>query len=135
MGASAMGLRREKLLDRDGWVWCYELTSERLNLRLFRLLPIGSVALRRIVYIRQRGADDMSGLFRDALLKPFKSWYWPHPIMSYHRGHSTPYIIRTDRGARIFVRLRSGFHYRLRDAMGNARFNHVRAEAPVADVS
>lgn len=127
--------RREEVLDRDGWIWCYELTSERLNLRLFRLFPIASIALRRMVYIRQRAAGDIADLLLDAIKKPFKSWYWPHPAMSYHRGHSTPYIIRTERGTRVYVRLRGGFHYRLRAAMGAARFNHARDAAPIASVS
>lgn len=108
-------------MERDGFVWCYELTNEHLRLRLFRALTLGRIALRQVAYIRQRGADDLSGLFRDMFLKPFRAWYWPHPAMSYKSGHSTPYVIRTQDGTRVFVRLRSGFHYRLRAAIGNAK--------------
>ncbi len=109
------------MLERDGFVWCYELSSDRLRLRLFRLFTLGRISLRNVVYVRQRGADDLAQLVRDMFLKPFRSWYWPHPAMSYRSGHSTPYVIRTQGGTRIFVRLRSGFHYRLRAAIGDAK--------------
>lgn len=112
---------KERILERDGYVWCYELTSERLRLKLFRTIPLGSISLRKVVYIRQRSSDDMARLFKDVVLKPFRTWYWPHPAVSRHPGHSTPYVIRTRGGTRVFVRLRGAFHYRLRAAIGAAR--------------
>lgn len=112
---------KERILERDGYVWCYELTSERLRLKLFRAIPLGSISLRNVVYIRQRSSDDLAGLLKEVVLKPFRTWYWPHPAVSRHPSHSTPYVIRTRRGTHVFVRLRSSFHYRLRAAIGAAR--------------
>lgn len=108
-------------MERDGFVWCYELTNDHLRLKLFRILTLGRISLRQVAYIRQRGADDLSGFLLDMFLKPFRAWYWPHPAMSYRSAHSTPYVIRTQGGTRVFVRLRGGFHYWLRAAMGNAK--------------
>ena len=53
--------------------------------------------------------------------RPFRSFYWPHPILVPDRGITTPYVIRTRRGRRIYVRLGLGYHYRLREAVGRAR--------------
>jgi hypothetical protein len=116
------GLR--KRVERDGFVWCYELTHDCLRLKLFRCIPVGRIRLRDVIYIRQRSAGDLAEWWRDFFFKPFRSWYWPHPLMSYSAGSSTAYIIRTRNGrngCRIYVRLRGGFHYQLRAAMGHAR--------------
>ncbi len=107
--------------EQDGFIWCYELSSDHLALKLFQCLPLGRIRLSNVVYVRQRSAGDLAAWWRDFFLKPFRSWYWPHPVMSHKVGHSTPYIIRTRSGNRIYVRLRGGFHYRLRDAIGKAR--------------
>ena len=122
-----MSATRKRAVERDGFVWCYELSADYLRLKLFRLITLGRISLGHIVYIRQRGGSDVAALLRDMLFRPFRTWYWPHPAMSYNAGFSMPYVIRTSHGIKVYVRLRSGYHYRLRDAMGNARAGRRRA--------
>lgn len=119
VSATRMTGRRET----DGVVFAYTLSRRRLTLKLFRLLPVGSVRLEHVLYIRQRSGADVHQLFRDMFTHPFRSWYWPHPAMSYSKGQSTSYVLRTRRGCRLYVRMRTGFHYRLRDAVGQAKAN------------
>jgi hypothetical protein len=72
-------------------------------------------------YIRQRSGSDLKDFFLDLFLRPFKSWYWPHTLVRNGGLRSSPYIIRTSKNRNIYVRLKVGYHYRLRAAMGEAR--------------
>ncbi|MDZ4198059.1 MAG: hypothetical protein U1E27_02105 [Kiritimatiellia bacterium] len=107
--------------DREGFIFAYEISSEIFCLKLFRVLPVAWIHLRDIQYIRQRSGEGVGGLFAEFFGHPFRSWYWPHPLMSFSPAESTAYVIRLDSGHQIFVRLRAGFHYRLRAAMGRVR--------------
>lgn len=105
----------------DGFVFAYEISDTHFSLKLFRLIPLGRVRLDDMRYIRQRSSSDLQDFFSDLLLRPFKSWYWPHTLIQNGGLRSTPYIIRTRKNRNIFVRLKVGYHYRLRAAMGEAR--------------
>jgi hypothetical protein len=116
-----MSPRKRRDAEYEGIVFAYELTRTHLRLRLFRRLTLGRVPLSSVLYVRQRGAEDLRRLLRDMFAEPFRSWYWPHPLMSRDGARSTPYVLRTERGARVYLRLRPGYHYRLRAAVGEAR--------------
>ncbi|MCX7818927.1 MAG: hypothetical protein N2652_06960 [Kiritimatiellae bacterium] len=101
----------------QGIVFAYGLTRHRLILALFRLLPVAWVRYEHIVYIRQRSVDDLK-----SALVPGRGWYWPHAwFLGRADFDHAPYVIRTRAGRQIFVRLRHGFHYLLRDRVGEAR--------------
>ncbi len=101
----------------QGVLFAYGLKRHRLVLALFRLLPIAWVRYEDIVYIRQRSAGDFRSMF-----VPGRAWYWPHAwFLGRADFDHAPYVIRTRRGREIFVRLRHGFHYALRDRVGQAR--------------
>lgn len=108
-------------MEYDGLVFAYALSRDWLTLKLFRLIPLARVRLAKVIYIRQRVWSDVSELAGDAVKRPFRSWYWPHPIYFGGVGRHAAYVIGTEDGTRIYVRLRTGFHYRLRDAVGRAR--------------
>lgn len=98
-------------------LFAYGLTRHRLVLALFRLLPVAWVHYEDIVYIRQRGAADFRSIF-----VPGRASYWPHAwFLGRADFDHAPYVIRTRSGREIFVRLRHGFHYVLRDRVGQAR--------------
>lgn len=106
---------------RDGFVFSYEISGTHFSLKLFRLIPLGRVRLDDMRYIRQRSDSDLRTLFSDFFRRPFRSWYWPHTLVQNGGLRSSPYIIRTRNNRNIFVRLKVGYHYRLRAAMGEAR--------------
>ncbi len=101
----------------QGVVFAYGLTRHHLVLALFRLLPLAWVRYEHIVYIRQRSGSDVRSIF-----VPGRAWYWPHAwFLGRPDFDHAPYVIRTRSGREIFVRLRHGFHYALRDRVGRAR--------------
>ena len=105
----------------DGVFFSYVISEHHFGLRLLRCLPLGRIRLRDIQYIRQRGSSDLGDLFADMLFHPFRSWYWPHPLFMGGMHDSAAYVIRTSRGTRVYARLNTRFHYRLRAALGRAR--------------
>ena len=112
---------RHRGVEYDGLLFAYALSREWLALKLFRVIPLARVRLARVVYIRQRVWSDLGELVGHAVKRPFRSWYWPHPFFLGGAGRHAPYVIGTEQGTRIYIRLRTGFHYRLRDAVGRAR--------------
>jgi len=119
------GMGREhdsnKYREFDGWLFSYEITNSRFLLKLLRLIPIASFRLDDVRYIRQRSGEGMWGLWGEFRDHPFRCWYWPHPVMSRSPKDSSPYVIQLLSGRKVFVRLRAGFHYSLRAAIGTAR--------------
>jgi len=112
----------------DGWFFAYALTRQHLSLQLFRLIPLARVRLENIVYIRRRGAEDVNALWRH----PFRYRYWPHPLDGYGRFRSHAYVAKCRSGARIYLRLKTGFHYHLRTFVGDCRSALERAPQPVS---
>lgn len=113
----------------EGWFFSYGLLSDRLALRLFRLFPLASVELSKVANLRQRSKRDITRLANDALRFPHRCWYWPHPLFMGRPGFDhAPYVITTTRGTHIYLRLKHGFHYRLRTAINDARL--ARSEQP-----
>lgn len=101
----------------QGVVFAYGLLRHRFVLALFRVLPVAWVKYEDIVYIRQRSPTD----FR-SMLVPGQVWYWPHAwFLGRPDFDHAAYVICTRRGRQILVRLRHGFHYALRDRVGQAR--------------
>lgn len=125
-----MPVRRRSRSVWEGWVFAHGLTEDRLLLRLFRLFPLARVRLAEVEFLRQRSARDLSRLAGDTLRRPARSWYWPHPLFMGREGFDhAPYVLGTRGGTRVFVRLRHGFHYRLREAIHHARRTGGPAES------
>lgn len=105
----------------DGWVFAYEITATHFTLKLFRCIPVAWLRLDRVRHIRQRSDGAFFHVAAELLTSPLRKWYWPHPWMSRSPLASGPYVIRMASGRGVYVRLRTGFHYRLRAAVGEAR--------------
>jgi hypothetical protein len=114
-------MTRKHCKEREGFFFALTLDRKRLGLRLLGILPVASIRLRRIRYIRQRGGGELFQLFRDSLRHPLRSWYWPRPGLARGVHHSAPFMVCMQSGRRIYLRLRPGFHHRLRSAVGEAR--------------
>ncbi len=110
--------RRSLVLDREGFIFSLVLDERRLRLRIFRIFTVGCIHLDNIRYIRQRGGQELGRIFWDSVRYPFRFWYWPRPGVKRRVHHSTAFTICTRRRRYVFVRLRPGFHHRLRTAVG-----------------
>lgn len=113
--------RSERVIARDGRLFVLVLGDERLRIRLFGVITIGRLHLEDIRYIRQRGGRELMRLLSDSVPHPWRCWYWPRPGVSRNVHRSTAFVIRTQSGRRIYVRLRPGFYHRLRLAIGASR--------------
>jgi hypothetical protein len=120
---------RRRRADVEGWLWAIVRDDRSLRLRLFRWITVARVRLDDVRALRQRGQRDLAALARDIVRRPFRCGYWPHGWMARGGHRSTAYVLHTRRGGRIYLRLRPGFHYRLRAAVGAARA--ARYEPPV----
>lgn len=113
----------------EGFVFAHVLSNRALSLRLFRLLPVGYIRLDRVAYVRRRSPRDLRNLFL-----PGRCYYWPHPLfMGRAEFDHAPYMIRMVNGAQVFVRMRHGFHYRLRDAIGRVKADAAEQAARAAE--
>lgn len=117
-----MPVRRRNKPAWEGWIFAYQLTSGSLKLWCLRCIPLGRIRLSEVSFLRQRSQEELSRLARDAVTRPARSWYWPHPFRMGRAGFDhAPYVLGTTGGTRIYLRLKHGFHYRLREAIGRAR--------------
>ena len=108
----------------QGFLLSVHLTRDALVWRLLRLIPLARLRLDRVTGLH---AGSWSDFFpqRPRHWKRFlRSRYWLHFAPGDVQRTAPLYVLETPR-RRIFVRLQSGFHYRLRLALG--RFAERRA--------
>ena len=117
---------------RDGFFFTYQITPTHFGLNFMRVVPLARVRLDQIQYIRTRSGERLAGLLSELLAHPFKCRYWPHPMMKTAPWQSTPFVVRLYSGRRIFIRLRAGFHYQLRAAVGEARLAAGKTPMPAS---
>ncbi len=111
----------------QGFLFSLHLSDEALVLRLLRLLPLARLRL-----------DDVTGLHagcwsdffpqRPRHIKRFlRSRFWFLFVRGDFQRTAPMYVLETRR-RRIFVRLQSSFHYRLRLALGKAAERRAQLE-------
>lgn len=105
----------------EGFVFAYVIQRGTFRLKFLRLLPLARIRLNEIRYIRARSSNGVGGLISEWLSRGGRCVYWPHSQFFRSSDHNFAYVIGMQSGVRIFVRLGTGFHYKLRAAMGRAR--------------
>lgn len=105
---------------RQGRLFRIRLSRRWLSLWLLGFLPLGWIRLDRIVGVEQR---EVGEFWRPGLKRTLLAWrYWLWPSSP---GRALPrpgmFVVRTSSGARVWMRLRSGLHYQLREAVHRNR--------------
>jgi hypothetical protein len=98
----------------EGRIFAYELTPDRLRLLLFRRLPIAWIRIEEIHYLRQATLSE----YFSRCLSVFDCHLWPTFVSREPGVPLQLFLIRTHSGRRIYLRMRSSFHYRLRSELG-----------------
>ena len=100
---------------RQGILFRIRLSERRLSLWLLGVVPLGVVPLESVKYIQQR---DMAEFWKPGVRRvffPWRYWFWPSSPGRPPGPKPGLFLIRTRRGTLIWVRLRSGLHYQLRE--------------------
>jgi hypothetical protein len=117
---SAVTLRLTSTIVKDyqGLFFAYELTAKRLSFKLFRLIPLVWVDLKDVDCMRVSSHEQLIHKCFRNILRLFKYEYWPSFVAGQRHGLSALYVIKTDNSRYIYIRIKPGFHYRLRSAIG-----------------
>jgi hypothetical protein len=105
----------------EGGVFAYVIQRGTFQLKFLRLLPLARIRLDEVRYIRARSSNGVGGLIAELFSRGGRCVYWPHSQFFRSSDHNFAYVIGMQSGVRVFVRLGTGFHYKLRAAMGRAR--------------
>jgi len=92
-----------------GSLCSYVLSGEHIIGNLFGIIPIRQIHLGAVNYLRLATSDEAPPLY--LLFNYFQ-------FMSYRRAVRPVYVLQTRAKRRIFLKLDSGTHFRLRQALG-----------------
>jgi hypothetical protein len=87
----------------------YELSGDHIICRLFGYIPIRRIHLGAVHYLRLATRSEVSPVFF--------IFNWPQLILSHRRSVCPVYILQTRKRHRIFLKLESGAHFKLRQAI------------------
>ncbi len=90
-----------------------------MTLWFLGLIPVGVLSLSCIEHIQKADRWDFLCGGAKRWLLPWRYWFWPSSPGP--QPHAGLYEIRTRHGLRIWIRLRSGLHYQLREYSHRAR--------------
>ncbi|RKX47437.1 MAG: hypothetical protein DRP64_00995 [Verrucomicrobia bacterium] len=92
-----------------GSVCSYELCGNTIMVRLFGLLPVQTIHLADVHYLRLAARDEPTTAY---LL-----FNWPQ-LLPHYRSVSPVYVLQTHKRRRIFLKLNGRAHFKLRQAIG-----------------
>lgn len=92
----------------------YQITSESLTTKLFRIITLNSIPLNKVMDIREADSQDVTGLNR-------LNWF---SFLPWRRTSCPVYTLQADaKSPRIFMKLDRGSHLDLKQTLG-ARHAH-----------
>lgn len=104
----------------QGLIWRMRLDKEGLTLWCFGILPLGRVRLDRVVSLNKGSRRDF---YRWGWHRGFCWWrYWNWPGCRRYKGQRCDtFVIALESGTRIWLAMRPGFHYQIREKIHLAR--------------
>lgn len=87
----------------------YELNGDHMVGHFLGLIPISKIHLGAVHYLRLATRREVSPLY--FLLN------WPQMLLASRRSVCPVYILRTRKGQKVFLKMESGAHFRLRKAI------------------
>ena len=112
---------------KHGFIFAVRLRSDRVVFRFLGIFPAYSIDIDDIEYLRVSSMNEYFAALRAGEVVR----YWPSFITGYAKRLAPVYMIKVEsRDEKIFVRLRSGFHYLLRTAIGRIKSRHNNSFHP-----
>jgi hypothetical protein len=99
----------------------YELQGQLLIARLFGLIPVFSIHLSNVHYLRLATRDEVTPLYL------MSNWlqFLPH-----RRSVCPVYVLQAKTGRRLFLKLEGGAHFALRKAIGRTNEQKHHSSRP-----
>ncbi len=105
----------------QGFTFSFELSNETLVWKFCRLIPLARIKLNDIDHLRSSFFDEVFPGIK-TLHRFIQNRYWFSSIPRNDRKFSPLYVIETHhRHRKIFLKLESSFHYRIRSALGRIK--------------
>ena len=101
---------------RQGFFFRVRLGKETLSLWFLGVIPLGVVRLKHVVSISQTFRSEFWSGGAHRIFCPWRYWVWPGTPPGPQAKHSI-FLLETRGGTRIWLRLRAGLHYQLREAV------------------
>lgn len=105
-----------------GSPFSFELRGDHIVQRFLGLIPAGKVHLGAVHYLRLATRNEVSPLY--FLLN------WPQLLLASKRSTCPVYVLQTRKGQKMFLKMRGGEHFRLRQAI--ARHSDKRSHKMAA---
>ncbi len=106
---------------KHGFTFAVRLRSDRVVFSFLGILPLYRVDIDDIEYLRVSSMNE----YFEAMRSGESVRYWPSFITGYAKRLAPVYVIKVKSSdEKVFVRLRSGFHYLLRTAIGREKSNN-----------
>jgi len=102
-------------------ICAYALSGNIIKRRLFGFIPIQSIPLADVHYLRL-------ATYEELITPAYLLFNWPQ-LLPHHRSVRPVYILQTKTRRRIFLKLGAGAHFRLRQAIGQQREQQQRMAA------
>lgn len=110
----------------QGLFFVIELRGGSIRFKILDLIPWARVHLSDVEYFRISRKSE----YYDCMRRGESTLFWPVSIWGYRRRMAPIYILKDARKNRkIFFRASSGYHYKIRSAIGRAK-NNDPADAP-----
>ena len=93
----------------SGSFFSHELSGDNIVVRLFGLIPISTIHLGAVYYLRLATRREVSPLYF--------IFNWPQ-FLAHRRARRPVYVLQTRKGHRYFLKLEGDTHFKLRQAIG-----------------
>lgn len=112
--------------NKQGFFFQIELENGFIRFKLLGFILWAKINLADADYFRVSSKSE----HYDCVRRGESVLFWPVAIWGYKRRTAPLYVLKDRRkGRKIFFRARSGYHYKIRTAIGHAR-NHDAGDAP-----
>ena len=90
----------------------YELHGDLLIARLFGIIPVFTIHLSNVHYLRLAARSETTPLYL------VSNWF---RFLPHHRSTCPVYVLQAKTGRRLFLKLNNTAHFKLRQAIGRQR--------------
>lgn len=111
---------------RQGRLFRVRLGKRWLSLWLMGVFPLGFVRLAKVNAISQSTRSDFWQCGWRRVFLPWRYWFWPGVRGARHPRPSL-FLLETEKGTRVWMYLRAGLHYQLREAVHRNRLQRGTA--------